>query len=49
MQFTVMLSPDARNYRDSLDDKRAGNIYSHKFHSKLITDRPKYLLIFGKN
>jgi len=29
MPFTVMLSPDARKYLDSLDNKRAGNIRKH--------------------
>jgi mRNA interferase RelE/StbE len=29
MPFTVMLSPDARKYLDSLDDKRARNIRKH--------------------
>jgi mRNA interferase RelE/StbE len=29
MSFTVMLSPDAREYLDSLDDKRARNIRKH--------------------
>lgn len=29
MSFTVMLSPDARKYLDSLDKKRAGNIRKH--------------------
>jgi mRNA interferase RelE/StbE len=29
MLFTVMLSPDARKYLDSLDNKRAGNIRKH--------------------
>lgn len=29
MQFTVMLSPDARKYLDSLDNKRARNIRKH--------------------
>jgi len=29
MPFTVMLSPDAEEYLDSLDDKRARNIRKH--------------------
>jgi mRNA-degrading endonuclease RelE of RelBE toxin-antitoxin system len=29
MPFTVMLSPDAKEYLDSLDDKRARNIRKH--------------------
>jgi len=29
MPFTVMLSPDASKYLDSLDDKRARNIRKH--------------------
>lgn len=29
MTFMVMLSPDAREYLDSLNDKRAGNIKKH--------------------
>ena len=29
MPFTVMLSPDSKEYLDSLDDKRARNIRKH--------------------
>ena len=29
MPFTVMLSPDARKYLDSLDKKRAENVRKH--------------------
>ena len=29
MQFIVMLSPEARKYLDSLDDKRARNVRKH--------------------
>ena len=29
MPFTVMLSPEARKYLDSLDDKRARNVRKH--------------------
>jgi hypothetical protein len=29
MPFTVMLSPDAKEYLDGLDDKRARNIRKH--------------------
>jgi hypothetical protein len=41
MPFTVMLSPDAKEYLDSLDDKRASNIRKHLKELEIDPFKPR--------